>query len=296
MTIMKYPISTSMGHVTGLTLADGSNWDIIAANERSYDVVSALAKAMQLQTLDKSAQNQSSYSTPRQLLVQVEGPKRDSAQPSKTALLTVKNQNTICALISKEINEMPMAQLMPLSMVICLDAQYRGGVLLHGALAEWNGNGVILAGPTGRGKTTASRRLPQHWQSLCDDMTLVVCDHKGAYWAHPWPTWSEFMFGGTGGTWDVQNSVPLKGIFFLEQAHEDALEPLGMAQGVCLLNESAEQAHCFISIHSEKNELRRIRLLRFDNICALAKTIPSYVLRLGRDGAFWQEIERSLNG
>ena len=104
------------------------------------------------------------------------------------------------------------------------------------------------------------------------------------------------MFNGPGGTWNVQHAIPLKGIFFLEQAHEDALEPLGIAQSVCLLNESAEQAHCLISIHSEKNEMREIRLLRFDNICALAKAIPSYVLRLGRDGAFWQEIERSLNG
>ena len=104
------------------------------------------------------------------------------------------------------------------------------------------------------------------------------------------------MFNGLGGVWNVQHAVPLKGIFFLEQANDDVLEPIGIAQSICLLNESAEQAHCFISMHSEKNELRQIRLLRFDNICALAKTIPSYVLRLGHDGEFWEEIERALNG
>jgi SynChlorMet cassette protein ScmC len=189
-----------------------------------------------------------------------------------------------------------MVQLMHLSMVICLDAQCRGGVLLHGALAGWNGNGVILAGPGGRGKTTASKRLPRHWQSFCDDTTLVVCDNKGAYWAHPWPTWSDFMFGGTGGTWDVQHAVPLKGIFFLDQAQREQIESLGAGHATCLLTESSEQASRIISHYMEKDELRKHRQMCFDNICALAQTIPSYVLHLGRDGAFWKEIERALNG
>ena len=176
---MKYPISTSTEHVTGLALADGSIWDIVAADDRAHDVVSALAKAMQLQPQRKDTQNKSHYSTPRRLIVHVEDPKRDSAQLSTTAHLTFEDQDTICTLISKENNEMPVVPLMHLSMVICRDAQCRGGVLLHGALAAWNGNGVILAGPGGRGKTTASRRLPSHWQSFCDDTTLVVCDNKG---------------------------------------------------------------------------------------------------------------------
>jgi SynChlorMet cassette protein ScmC len=104
------------------------------------------------------------------------------------------------------------------------------------------------------------------------------------------------MFNGPGGTWDVQHAVPLKGIFLLEQAHEDKLEPLEIAQNVCLLNESAEQASWPMPGQSEKNALRKLRLQRFDNICNLAKIIPAYVLRLGRDGAFWEEIERALNG
>jgi SynChlorMet cassette protein ScmC len=293
---MKYPMPINTEHVAQLALADGSIWNIVAADERAYDVISALAKVMHLQSPEKINRNKSHYSAPRRLIVHVEDPNRDSEQINTTAYFTVKDHDIICALISKENIEMPVAQLMNLSMVICRDSQCRGGVLLHGALAGWNGNGVILAGPTGRGKTTASRRLPYHWQSFCDDTTLVVCDNKGAYWAHPWPTWSAFMFNGLGSTWNVQHAVPLKGIFFLEQAHDDVLEPIGIAQSICLLNESAEQAHCFISMHSEKNEMRQIRLLRFDNICALAKVIPSYVLRLGHEGAFWKEIERALNG
>ena len=82
----------------------------------------------------------------------------------------------------------------------------------------------------------------------------------------------------------------------MEQAHEDAFKPLGIAQNVCLLSASAEQASWPMPGHEEKNALRDLRLQRFDNICALAKAVPSYVLRLGPDGTFWQEIERALNG
>jgi SynChlorMet cassette protein ScmC len=294
--IMKYPISSSTEHITRLAFADDSIWDILAADDRAYDVVSALAKAMQLQSPDKNAQQKSHHHTYRRLLVHVEDHKTNSELLSTTIRLTFEGEDTIFTLISKENNEMPVVSLMHLSMAIYRDAQRRGGVLLHGALAAWNENGVILAGPGGRGKTTASRRLPYHWQSFCDDTTLVVCDNKGAYWAHPWPTWSTFMFNGLGGTWNVQHAVPLKGIFFLEQAHDDVLEPIGIPQSICLLNESAEQAAWLMPGHEEKNALRELRLQRFDNICDLAQTVPSYVLRMGPDGTFWQEIERALNG
>ena len=104
------------------------------------------------------------------------------------------------------------------------------------------------------------------------------------------------MFNGPGGSWNVQHAVPLRGIFFLEQAHKDESESIGTAQSICLLNEASEQTQLFISNHSQANGIRKLRLLGFDNICALAQTIPSYVLRLGRNGAFWQEIEQALNG
>lgn len=83
--------------------------------------------------------------------------------------------------------------------VIVLDVENRGGLLLHGALAECKRQGVILAGPGTVGKTTASRRLRLPWHSLSDDATLVVRDRAGRFGAHPWPTWSRFMFGGSWG-------------------------------------------------------------------------------------------------
>jgi len=293
--VSKCPNNSCSEYIVELAFADGSIWDIVATCDQAYNVVSALAKAMQLGSLDKDARNKSCYSISRRLIIHVNDPKSESPKFTTTVDLTDRDQDTICAVIPDESHEMRVFQLMHLSMVICRDVQRRGGVLLHGALAAWNGKGVILAGPGGRGKTTAIRRLPRHWQSFCDDMTLIVLDNRGLYWAHPWPTWSTFMINGSGSTWNVQHAVPLTGIFFLEQASKDAFIPMGTAQSICLLNESTKQTSWSIPSHSEKNVLRELRLQRFDNICALAKNVSSYVLRIGVDGTFWKEIEKALN-
>ena len=81
-----------------------------------------------------------------------------------------------------------------------------------------------------------------------------------------------------------------------QQANKDAFISIGIAQSICLINESAKQtASWSIPGHSKKNVLRELRLQRFDNICELTKTIPSYILRMSPDGAFWKEIEKALN-
>ena len=171
----------------------------------------------------------------------------------------------------------------------------RQGLLLHGALAEREGQGIILAAPGGTGKSTASRRLPAPWRALCDDSTLVLPDGRGGFCAHPWPTWSTFFFGGTGGAWNVQEHVPLRAVFFLEQAPEEQLEPLGPAAAACSLNQSAEQ----IAGPSARRLLGEVmhthRLRRFATICTVARAVPAYTLKLSLTGAFWREVERALD-
>ncbi len=98
-------------------------------------------------------------------------------------------------------------QLTRISKIVANYSEKNGGLLVHGALAEWNGQGVILAGPGGVGKTTASKRLPRPWRSLSDDNTLIVKSPDGSYWAHPWPTWSQYRQGKMSGSWDVQTAV-----------------------------------------------------------------------------------------
>jgi SynChlorMet cassette protein ScmC len=183
-----------------------------------------------------------------------------------------------------------------LSLIFAREAQARGGVLIHGALAERDGMSVILAAPGGTGKTTASNRLPAPWRPLCDDTTLVVQDPQGNYWAHPWPTWSRFLDGGSGGTWDVQSAMPVKGIFFLDQAVEDRVERVGPGQAVSLLVECVRQASTLMAPGLSKEEVRALHLEWFNNLCDLARIVPAHVLHISMTGAFWQEIEKALEG
>jgi SynChlorMet cassette protein ScmC len=188
----------------------------------------------------------------------------------------------------------PYFNLVRLSLIVAREAQARGGVLIHGALAERDGMGVILAAPGGTGKTTASDRLPAPWRSLCDDTALVVRDPQGNYWAHPWPTWSRFQDRGPGGTWDVQTAVPLKGIFVLNQALENRAERVGPGHAVSLLVECVGQVSTSMAPGLCKEELHALHLERFDNLCALARVIPVYVLHISLTGAFWQEIDQAF--
>jgi SynChlorMet cassette protein ScmC len=198
-------------------------------------------------------------------------------------------------------------QLTRLSAAIARETLPRGGVLLHSGLATHPdlsgfGNltglcGVLLAGPSGVGKSTAGRRLPPPWRALADDVTLVVRDKEGAYWAHPWPTWSRF-FGEEKGdgsdTWDVQRAAPLRAIFVLEQGEEDRIEPLGPGHAVALLAELARQTSTHFLHGWPLDELAAFNRQRFENLCALAQAVPAYALQVSRDGAFWTEIEQSL--
>jgi SynChlorMet cassette protein ScmC len=275
-----------------LLLADGSTWGIVAGDDEAADICSRLAEAMQLR----------SHNIPAfRLLVLTDG-NGASANPTYVdhrlqiavpwTFLPPKEDNTYTLICSPaRDNDMLANQLMQLSLIIAQQSQTRGGFLLHGALIEKDGWGVILAGPGGVGKTTASFRLRSPWRSLSDDATLVVRDKNGTYWAHAWPTWSNFMLEGKGGTWDVEHAVELKAIFLLVQAQNDRIEPIGAGHSVSLLVELTEQASWSMAHGQGGDMARALRLQRFENICSLAKSMRCYHLHLSLDGAFWEEIE-----
>lgn len=206
-------------------------------------------------------------------------------------------------------------QLVRLSAAIGRETQPGGGLLLHSALAclpciptvrstatqrraiGEGGEGVLLGGRSGVGKTTASLRLRPPWRSLGDDMVLVVRDASGGYWAHPWPTWSRLLGQDVrhpDGRWDVQRAVPLRALFFLEQAPDDRAQAIGPGQAVCRLAALAEQASRSQLLGRPLEEIAAFNLQRFENLCALAKALPAYVLHLSLDGEFWPEMERVL--
>jgi SynChlorMet cassette protein ScmC len=180
------------------------------------------------------------------------------------------------------------------STLIGLEAEGRGGVLLHAALVACRGRAAALAGPGGIGKTTAAERLPAPWQMLCDDTILVLRCGQDGYRVHPWPTWSCFLYNGSGGSWPCTSHFPLGGVFFLDRSGSDAVEPIGPAAALGALLASAEQATAGIwgwLAPGAKIELRRQRL---ENLIALARTVPCYRLAFTRSGDFGTAMEKVL--
>jgi SynChlorMet cassette protein ScmC len=167
-----------------------------------------------------------------------------------------------------------------------------GGLAFHAGLVEYNGKGYLLAGPGDTGKSTCCRRIPSSWRALCDDESLAVVDPNGMYRTHPFPTWSDYILRNSDNSWDVQYSVPLAGIFFLEQAETDDIRPLRDAEAAALINNAAVQVWNKFLLRSDISSKRYFKLKLFDNACKMAKKVPSYLLSVSLTGSFWEKMEQ----
>ncbi len=214
---------------------------------------------------------------------------------SETMKIRSTNDRT-CRLVPIPDSSAFFCHAIDLTMTVGRGVQKRGGVFLHGALAEYRGRGVVLAAPGGTGKTTASNRLPPSWRSLSDDMSLLVRDRAGKIWAQPWPTLSRFLDGGPGGRWNATRAVPLAAVFFLLQAPAERIDSVGPGEGLALLVESSEQASQAMGRRCGPAERRLLRRERFENLAAIARTVPVHLLHLSLNGEFWKEIEKNLRG
>jgi SynChlorMet cassette protein ScmC len=252
----------------GLALADGNEWLFVGEDASASTIIFKLKMILQLESLMSTSCKISSVS-PR---------KGNSYKP--WAEESLKLYDTFIQMMK----------------IIHRDVLARDGLFLHGALAERNGFGVILAGPSGVGKTTASIRLPLPWHSLSDDMTLVVRDEQGRYWGQPWPTWSFFWESNNSDRkWDVSHAVPLKGLFFLAQACEDRAERIGAGRATGMLFETAQQASSRLDAISHNEDLTAMNLQLFNNACIAAKSMKSFILNVSLNGQFWKEMDIALN-
>jgi SynChlorMet cassette protein ScmC len=300
----RYKLTIGSQHPAfGMILANGICWKIVADNAEAGAFVERLARVMQLDSANGSdcqimvrvhngggsdcfSSTLADSQTSCFMEVLTESPWEESNSQLKRSVFYRFPQN------GNETSE--LLPLIQLSSVLTLDAMTRGGMLLHGALIERDGMGMILAGPGGIGKTTACSRLPETWTTLSDDSTLIVRDPAGDYWAHPWPTWSSFFYDGVGGSWDVQSALPLKAVFFLAQADRDRIQAVDQGKALCLLLEHTQHFGFNTLRDLDDEKVREIQLQRFDNACALVKVIPSYRLWISLAGTFWNEIEREV--
>ncbi len=179
-------------------------------------------------------------------------------------------------------------------MPVYLEALKRVGLPLHGALVEIGGSGVILAGRSGEGKSTACRRLPHPWRVRGDDLCLVVRGGDGNYRAHPLPTWSSIRKGCESGRCRSEASVPLAAVFFLAQSPGDECLELKKSAAAISLAGSAIEVFRSIDFGFPNGEDASVKKALYHNAAAAALAIPAYRLRLSLTGLFWEKIEGAL--
>jgi SynChlorMet cassette protein ScmC len=223
-------------------------------------------------------------------------PKRVLSENSHWKAIEGKNDNEIICLIKKRANDFEFyTKLSSISVLLGFLSLNYESMVLHCALAHKDGEGVILVGRSGAGKTTASNLLPKPWKSLCDDVTWIVRDAQGKFWAHPLPTSSRFHGEGPGGSWDVAQAVPLKGIFFLNQNRTDSIQLIDTADTIRLLMSSS--IYVLSSLFSSMNpeEKRALHCRVFEYIYSLSNEVPACILNFSLAGEFWTKMERFLD-
>ena len=271
----------------GLVLADGQSWVIRGLDPEAEATVRELGRVMQLRPVQGRGRGRGKGKGKGKGKVCAVSGQEDTRGGRGAA-----KGRLFCRLGPARDRHTEVLRMERIATTIVDDSLARNGLLLHGALAVHNGAGFILAGPSGVGKTTASRRLPLPWRSLSDDCVLVVRDASGRYWAHPWPTWSRLRDNRTAESWPVMQAVPLKALLFLKQSPFDRAEPVTTTPATALVMESAVRLARKVALTPEGDVNRAICRKYLRAAWALAAAVPSFRLHVSLTGQFWNEIER----
>lgn len=101
----------------------------------------------------------------------------------------------------------------------------RNGLILHSNGFDIKGNGILLAGESGVGKSTLSNMLKQQeFKILCDDRMFVTAKESD-FWIHG--NWCHGTVPDTSA-----GSLPLKAVLFLEQSAVNHIEEIHQKKGV----------------------------------------------------------------
>ncbi len=146
------------------------------------------------------------------------------------------------------------------------------------------------------GKSTACSRLIQPWHALCDDETIIVRNKLSGFLAHPFPTWNDLIIRNQKlKSWDVQKSVKLKTIFFLEQSNTCEVIKIKPIEASYLIFKSSWEVFSKYGDDLKKENIRLLRKIVFNNACVMGKSIQAYILRLTLDCRYWEIIEDLLD-
>ena len=125
----------------------------------------------------------------------------------------------------------PPRRLMQCRMLFFLGAVplLTGGrtAMVHGSLARRGNSGALFCGPSGIGKSTTMRRLPEPWEVLADDCVLLTEREDGVFFAQPLTTWSVWQSGKPLMVEpDPSVRVPLEAVHLLERGKREERLPL----------------------------------------------------------------------
>jgi hypothetical protein len=116
-----------------------------------------------------------------------------------------------------------------------------GGALFHACGFADAGRGILAPGPSGAGKTTLARKVPEE-DVMSDEVVALSRGADGAWRLSATPFFGELQRGG-----HSMRSFPLAGIAFLEKRETPSIEPLAKSEAVkralgCLMCFQTDQA------------------------------------------------------
>ena len=101
-----------------------------------------------------------------------------------------------------------------------------GGLMLHCALIEYEGRGIVFTAPSQTGKSTQASLWEKHRgaRTLNGDRAVLRATEDGIY-GSPWAGSSDLY---------IDRRVPLRAVIMLEQAKENRIRTLSHAEGLGL--------------------------------------------------------------
>jgi hypothetical protein len=149
----------------------------------------------------------------------------------------------------------------------------REGFLLHAAAVVRASRVLVFMGRSGAGKSTVARLASGTAAVLTDEISLLRRE-RGEWRAYGTPFWGEFHAGG-------QNaSFPLTGVYLLQKARENRVEPLERSQALRAVLENV--------LFFSKEKAHQERLLEW--AAALVEQVPMHRLHFRRDASFWEVL------
>jgi len=159
-----------------------------------------------------------------------------------------------------------------------------GGFLLHAASAIRKGKAFLFSGKSEAGKTTISRLAPGDVTLLTDEISYVRQErpqhkgHEGKHDGHKGYLAYGTRFAGELAKGGENVCAPIAGLYFLEKAPQNRIEPLGTAEALFRLMQN------ILFFAEDERLVRQV----FEAAGEFVSNVPSYRLEFVPDARVWE--------